>query len=236
MAKEEELIVLRDSGTVYFSVEELISDPALRKKYLTDIEYVKRDDKGALLLKPKNSIKPKLRIEVNIGTSAVSFPEDSLLKTPTQINRFVVRDIYKNEQHLVVKVIDNYINSVLANEEYELKPKIIHKYYSELHYTDVDGNFQIYTNNSKTWRPISPTSSAKVVVKDEYGKNVKVFSCSLVPTSCMWESVRNESDTLSSWQVRVLSESRDVFYVTSVVEDENNNKKRVTPMEIKVKN
>ncbi|MBR4840943.1 MAG: hypothetical protein IK005_10770 [Paludibacteraceae bacterium] len=227
--QSKELLLLRDSGTVYFSVEELIPDPALRKKYLMDIEYVKRDDNGALLLKPKNSIKPKLRIEVNTGTSVVSVPEDSLLKTPTQINRFEVRDILKNEQYLVVKVIDNYNNSVLSNEKYELNPKIIHKYNPELHYTDVDGNPQIYTNDSKTWIPISPTSSAKVVVKDEYGKSRKVLSVHFIdsysvggPNGCNPIPV-NETDTLRTWEVQALCrfQKRNGIYIQATVEGEN---------------
>ena len=205
--QSKELLLLRDSGTVYFSVEELIPDPALRKKYLMDIEYVKRDDNGALLLKPKNSIKPKLRIEVNVGTSVVSEPEDSLLKTPTQINRFAVRSIYKNEQYLVVKFIDNYSNSLLANEEYELKPKIIHGYYPELHYTDVDGNPQVYTHKSKQWIPISPNSSATVVVKDEYGQEVNVLSiCFNSP--CIFGNnmeANQEGCSLLPWQLGLLS-------------------------------
>ena len=167
------LYVLRDSGTVNISVEELIPDPLLRKKYFTNIEYAKRnDDNTTLFLKPKNSIKPIVRIEVDNGTPTLSYMAlDSLYKSPQTVTKFRVGDIYKQDLHLRVKIIDNYNNALLADGVFVLNPVVVHEYYPELHYTDVDGNSQVYTKDS-SWIPISPTSSAKVVVKDEYGKNV----------------------------------------------------------------
>ncbi|MBP5456659.1 MAG: hypothetical protein J6Y37_09180 [Paludibacteraceae bacterium] len=225
------LYVLRDSGTVNISVEELIPDHLLRKKYFTNIEYAKRnDDNTTLFLKPKNSIKPIVRIEVDNGTPTLSYMAlDSLYKSPQTVTKFRVGDIYKQDLHLRVKIIDNYNNALLADGVFDLNPVVVHEYYPELHYTDVDGNSQVYTNGSKTWIPISPTSSAKVVVKDEYGKSRKVLSVHFIdsysvggPNGCNPIPV-NETDTLRTWEVQALCrfQKRNGIYIQATVEGEN---------------
>ena len=68
-----------------------------------------------------------------------------------------------------VTVYDNLSNKILGEREFQLSPTVIHYYTTELHYTDVNGNPQIYTDETKNWIPADTTISAKVVVRDEYG-------------------------------------------------------------------
>ena len=48
----------------------------------------------------------------------------------------------------------------------------MHKYTAEIRYTDVDGNSQVYTNETPCWIQASTTSPAYFIVRDEYGKQI----------------------------------------------------------------
>ena len=117
-----------------------------------------------------------------------------------------VSGLDKKVRTLKVTVYDNLSNKILGEREFQLSPTVVHYYTTELHYTDVNGNPQIYTDETKNWIPVDTTISAKVVVRDEYGamvaiKKFRVWSSDIcgdgmVPTY--------EGDELpsSSWQMR----------------------------------
>lgn len=115
------------------------------------------------------------------------------------------------------------------------------RYYPELHYTDENGNNQIHTNDRKGWIPISKTSTTKVVVKDQYGKEWKVLYFSL-NTPCIFIGTHfgnnlipiTESDTLLPWQIEMLNRFKENCpgYISATIEDENGNKKQVVPLKI----
>ncbi|MBP5456660.1 MAG: hypothetical protein J6Y37_09185 [Paludibacteraceae bacterium] len=113
-------------------------------------------------------------------------------------------------------------------------------YSPELHYTDVDGISQVYTNEVKDWKPISPASSAKVVVRDEYGKEVSVWkitfsyrTAGLVGRTFDYTAL---GGTLSPEMVQCLAHGvlpRIVSIYPTIIEGEE--KKNVPPLSMDIK-
>ncbi len=85
-----------------------------------------------------------------------------------------VSGLDKKVRTLKVTVYDNFSNKILGERVFELSPTVVHSYSTELHYTDVNGNPQVYTDGTKNWIPADTTISAKVVVRDEYGAMVPI--------------------------------------------------------------
>ena len=176
--------VLRDSGSFNFTVNELIKDEVIRKKYFVkSVSYIKRVDKNTLLITLNNSMKPSLRICVDQGelspyqgysTEGLHIISTNFLYTnPIKINSFKVEGVEKGQRSVKVTIYDNISNTCLSEKTFTLSPVIVHKYTSEIQYTDVDGNNQVYTNESACWIPASTTSPAYFIVRDEYGKQMK---------------------------------------------------------------
>ena len=171
----KQLRVLRESGTMTFSINELIKDRDCYLKYFTNIDLVKNSEPNILLLRQQYTIKPRVRIEVDQGliyTDGIAM--DSLFKSPQNIMKCKVSEIGPSSSFLKIKIYDNYSNQLLAEDAFPLSPIIVHEYYPELHYTDVDGNEQVYTNESKRFVPISPNHVGRIIVKDEYGERMRV--------------------------------------------------------------
>ncbi|MBR0502916.1 MAG: hypothetical protein IJJ77_06700 [Paludibacteraceae bacterium] len=175
--------VLRDSGSFNFTVNELIKDEVIRKKYFVkSVSYIKRVDKNTLLITQNNSMKPSLRICVDQGelspyqgysTEGLQIISTNFLYTnPIKINSFKVEGVEKGQRSVKVTIYDNISNTCLSEKTFTLSPVIVHKYTSEIQYTDVDGNNQVYTNESACWIPASTSSPAYFIVRDEYGKRV----------------------------------------------------------------
>ncbi len=173
--------VLRDSGSFNFTVNELIKDEVIRKKYFVkSVSYIKRVDKNTLLITLNNSMKPSLRICVDQGelspyqgysTEGQHIISTNFLYTnPIKINSFKVEGVEKGQRSVKVTIYDNISNTCLSEKTFTLSPVIVHKYTSEIQYTDVDGNNQVYTNKSACWIPASTSSPAYFIVRDEYGK------------------------------------------------------------------
>lgn len=175
--------VLRDSGSFNFTVNELIKDEVIRNKYfLKGISYIKRVDKNTLLITLSNSMKPSLRICVDQGELSpyqgystegqLIISTNFLYTNPIKINSFKVEGVEKGQRSVKVTIYDNISNTCLSEKTFTLSPVIVHKYTSEIQYTDVDGNNQVYTNESACWIPASTTVPAYFIVRDEYGKRV----------------------------------------------------------------
>ena len=176
--------VLRDSGSFNFTVNELIKDEVIRKKYfIKSVSYIKRVDKNTLLITQNNSMKPSLRICVDQGelspyqgysTEGQHIISTNFLYTnPIKINSFKVEGVEKGQRSVKVTIYDNISNTCLSEKTFTLSPVIVHKYTSEIQYTDVDGNNQVYTNESACWIPASTTVPAYFIVRDEYGKKME---------------------------------------------------------------
>ena len=112
----------------------------------------------------------------------------------------VVSGIDKKARTLKVTVYDNFSGKILVEREFELSPTVVHYYTTELHYTDVNGNTQIYADGTETWVPADTTISAKVVVKDEYGATVPIKEFEYWTSGGMGGTLhpRNNGDKLSS--------------------------------------
>ncbi len=178
--------VLADSGSFNFQIEELIKDEKIIQKYFTNINYIKKADRNTLLLKQKTAIKASVRICVDQGElpsyqgyTTISCKKqcriyaDSLYSEPMNIYSFIVKGIVKDERHVKLTIYDNYNNTCLGEKIFTLSPVIVHKYTAEIRYTDVDGNSQVYTNETPCWIPASTTSPAYLIVRDEYGKQME---------------------------------------------------------------
>ena len=230
------LWVVKDSGSVFFSPDDLMDDKSLISKNFQAILEVKPVGENAFLFMKKYSMKPHLRIESSIGRlsffgslSSYKHNLDSLCPLYLRRERPVYDSIIPNQLYpdgggmsiwccevsglgkkvrsLKVTVYDNLSNKILGEREFQLSPTVIHYYTTELHYTDINGNTQIYADGTKNWIPVDTTISAKVVVRDEYGamaavKRIRVWhsnnwgGCGLFPTF--------EGDELpfSQWQMR----------------------------------
>ena len=117
-----------------------------------------------------------------------------------------VSGLDKKVRTLKVTVYDNFSNKILGEREFQLSPTVVHYYTTELHYTDKNGNTQIYADGTETWIPADTTISAKVVVRDEYGAMATVKKVN-VWYSNNWGSgifPTYEGDELpfSTWQMR----------------------------------
>ena len=192
------LWVFKDSGSVFFSPDDLMDDKSLISKNFQAILEVKPVGENAFLFMKKYSMKPHLRIESSIGRlsflgslSSYKCNLDSLGPFYLGRGRPVYDSIIPNQLYpdrggmsiwccevsglgkkvrsLKVTVYDNLSNKILGEREFQLSPTVIHYYTTELHYTNVNGTPQIYTDETKNWIPADTTISAKVVVRDEYG-------------------------------------------------------------------
>ena len=116
----------------------------------------------------------------------------------------VVSGIDKRVRTLKVTIYDNYNNKVLGERVFHLSPVVVHQYTTELHYTDINGNPQIYAGGTETWIPADTTISAKVVVKDEYGATVPIKKFRHSFSDSMGEILSTEGDEIPStdWLMR----------------------------------
>lgn len=209
------LWVVKDSGSVVFSPYDLIDDESLIQKNFGAILVVKPMAENVSVFMKKHSMKPHMRIESNIGRLSffgssqgqTRINSDSIC--PSFLKRFsraympivpnqlypdrdgmsicccVVSGIDKKVRTLKLTVYDNFSNKILGERVFELSPTVVHSYTTELHYTDVNGNPQVYTDGTKNWIPADTTISAKVVAKDEYGAMVAVMSFHLWDSNSM---------------------------------------------------
>ena len=245
--------VFKDSGSFNFQIEELIKDEKVIQKYFTNIDYIKKADRNTLLLKQKNILKASVRICVDQGEllpyqgytaseGQHKISANQLYSKPIIIiSSFTVKGIEKDEQSVKVTIYDNYNNTCLGEKTFRLSPVIVHKYTPEIRYTDVDGNSQVYTNETPCWIPTSTTSPVYFIVRDEYGKERKVLYIS-VYTHCIFIGTPfgnnpipiTESDTLLAWQVEMLNRFKKNCpgYINATIEDENGYKKQVDPLKI----
>ncbi|MBP5423595.1 MAG: hypothetical protein J6Y78_14265 [Paludibacteraceae bacterium] len=181
--------VLGDSGSFNFQIGEIIKEEKVIQKHFTNIIYIKKTNRNTLLLKQKNAIKASIRICVDQGelpsyqgSSLTPSNErcriytDSLYSEPMRIRSFKVKGIAKEERSVKVTIYDNITNACLGEKTFRLSPVIVHKHTPEIRYTDVDGNNQIYTNETRCWIPASTTSPAYFIVRDEYGKQMENVS------------------------------------------------------------
>ena len=181
--------VLGDSGSFNFQIGEIIKEEKVIQKHFTNIICIKKTNRNTLLLKQKNAIKASIRICVDQGelpsyqgSSLTPSNErcriytDSLYSEPMRIRSFKVKGIAKEERSVKVTIYDNITNACLGEKTFTLSPVIVHKHTPEIRYTDVDGNSQIYTNETRYWIPASTTSPAYFIVRDEYGKQMENVS------------------------------------------------------------
>ena len=209
------LWVVKDSGSVVFSPYDLIDDESLIQKNFGAVLVVKPMAENVSVFMKKHSMKPHMRIESNIGRLSffgssqgqTRINSDSIC--PSFLKRFsraympivpnqlypdrdgmsicccVVSGIDKKVRTLKLTVYDNFSNKILGERVFELSPTVVHSYTTELRYTDVNGNPQVYTDGTKNWIPADTTISAKVVAKDEYGAMVAVMSFQLWDSNSM---------------------------------------------------
>lgn len=233
------LWVVKDSGSVVFSPYDLMDDESLIQKNFTHILMVKPTGENGFLLTKKYSMKPHLRIESSIGRlsffgnrlSSDYVPDikaDSTCPSYSYVYRMsiapnklygdrggraifggVVSGIDKKARTLKLTVYDNFSGKILVKREFELSPTVVHYYTTELHYTDVNGNTQIYADGTKNWIPADTTISAKVVVKDEYGATVPIKWFEVNHSNSMGNTFlpRFTGDELpsSSWHMRYIN-------------------------------
>ena len=176
--------VLADSGSFNFTIQDLIKDENIRQKYFTNIYYIKKADRNTLLIIQKNALKPSVRICVDQGDllphqgytaseGQHKISANQLYSKPIiSISSFKVKGIVKDERSVKVTIYDNFTNACLGEKTFTLSPVIVHKYTPEIRYTDVDGNSQVYTNETPCWIQASTTSPAYFIVRDEYGKQI----------------------------------------------------------------
>ena len=224
------LWVFKDSGSVFFSPDDLMDDKSLISKNFQAILEVKPVGENAFLFTKKYSMKPHLRIESSIGRLSFfgnrllsdyvpDIKADSTCPSYSYVYRMsiapnklygdrggraifggVVSGIDKKARTLKLTVYDNFSGKILVEREFELSPTVVHYYTTELHYTDVNGNTQIYADGTETWVPADTTISAKVVVKDEYGATVPIKEFEYWTSGGMGGTLhpRNDGDKLSS--------------------------------------
>lgn len=179
--------VLKDSGSFNFPIHDLIKDENIRQKYFSNVLYIKNTDRNTLLIIQKSTPKPSVRICVDKGTlqphqgyiasnGQIYICADTLYSNPINLSSFKVKDIEKEERSVKVTIYDNITNACLGEKTFTLSPVIVHKHTPEIRYTDVDGNNQIYTNETRCWIPASTTSPAYFIVRDEYGKQMENVS------------------------------------------------------------
>ena len=224
------LWVVRDSGSVVFSPYDLIDDESLIQKNFGAVLVVKPMAENVSVFMKKHSMKPHLRIESNIGRlsffgssqAQIKINSDSIC--PSYLKKYrapykpivpnqlypdrdgmsicccVVSGIDKKVRTLKLTVYDNFSNKILGERVFELSPTVVHSYTTELHYTDVNGNTQIYADGTETWVPADTTISAKVVVKDEYGATVPIKEFEYWTSGGMGGTLHpsNDGDKLSS--------------------------------------
>ena len=134
----------------------------------------------------------------------------------------VVSGIDKKVRTLKLTVYDNFSNKILGERVIELSPTVVHSYTTELHYTDVNGNPQVYTDGTKNWIPADTTISAKVVVKNEYGAQVKVRRFQIWNSDSMGNTLapEYEGDELpsSSWHMRWINFRRRIYVITPQID------------------
>ncbi|MBR4815021.1 MAG: hypothetical protein IKZ67_06125, partial [Paludibacteraceae bacterium] len=170
------LWVVKDSGSVVFSPYDLIDDESLIQKNFGAILVVKPMAENVSVFMKKHSMKPHLRIESNIGRlsffgssqAQIRINSDSIC--PSYLKKYraaykpivpnqlypdrdgmsicccVVSGIDKKVRTLKLTVYDNFSNKILGERVFELSPTVVHSYTTELHYTDVNGNPQVYTD------------------------------------------------------------------------------------------
>ena len=224
------LWVVKDSGSVVFSPYDLMDDKSLIQRNFAAVLGVKPEGENSFLVSKKYSMKPHMRIESSIGRlsffgiNSLSVYNNNLDSTcPSYLKKYrvykpivpnqlyldgdgmsifccVVSGIDKKARTLKLTVYDNFSGKILVEREFELSPTVVHYYTTELHYTDVNGNTQIYADGTETWVPADTTISAKVVVKDEYGATVPIKEFEYWTSGGMGGTLhpRNDGDKLSS--------------------------------------
>ena len=245
------LWVFKDSGSVFFSPDDLMDDKSLISKNFQAILEVKPVGENAFLFMKKYSMKPHLRIESSIGRlsflgslSSYKCNLDSLGPFYLGRGRPVYDSIIPNQLYpdrggmsiwccevsglgkkmrsLKVTVYDNLSNKILGEREFQLSPTVIQYYTTELHYTDVNGNPQIYTDETKNWIPADTTISAKVVVKNEYGAQVKIRRFQIWNSDSMGNTLapEYEGDELpsSSLHMRWINSRRRIYVITPMID------------------
>ena len=243
LSMKRTLWVVRESGSVVFSPRDLISDEILLQKYFTYAVFLKPAGENVIHITKKYSPKPQVRIESNIGS--ISFfgqyrTSDELAKInpdstcPSRSFRTrifpntsygggvnilggVVSGIDKKAKTLKLSIYDNFTNKLLGERVFYLSPTVTHQYTTELHYTDKNGNRQIYTNETDTWIPADTTIAAKVVVMNEYGAQMEIEKFQIWSPKSMGNTYvpTFEGDELptSSWQMREIN-SRNSYHIT----------------------
>ena len=245
------LWVVKDSGSVVFSPYDLIDDESLIQKNFGAILVVKPMAENVSVFMKKHSMKPHMRIESNIGRLSFWGSGQALLKInsdsicPSFLKRYraympivpnqlypdrdgmsicccVVSGIDKKVRTLKLTVYDNFSNKILGERVFELSPTVVHSYTTELHYTDVNGNPQVYTDGTKNWIPADTTISAKVVVKNEYGAQVKIRKFRIWYSGSMGNTVvpEYEGDELPSysWQMRMINSEGEFYVITPQID------------------
>ena len=112
-----------------------------------------------------------------------------------RIRSFKVKGIAKEERSVKVTIYDNITNACLGEKTFTLSPVIVHKHTPEIRYTDVDGNSQIYTNETRCWIPASITSPAYFIVRDEYGKQMENLTYVIHSISEMGSTIHQKYTT-----------------------------------------
>lgn len=134
----------------------------------------------------------------------------------------VVSGIDKKARSLKVTLYDNLNKRVLGERVFQLSPVVVHQYTTELHYTDIDGNPQIYTGETGNWIPADTTISAKVVVKNEYGAQVKIRKFQIWNSDSMGNTLvpEYEGDELpsSSLHMRWINSRRRIYVITPKID------------------
>ena len=134
----------------------------------------------------------------------------------------VVSGIDKKARSLKMTVYDNFSNKVLGERVVHLSPVVVPQYTTELHYTDNEGNPQIYTTETENWIPADTTISAKVVVKNEYGAQVKIRKFQIWNSDSMGNTLapEYEGDELpsSSLHMRWINSRRRIYVITPMID------------------
>ncbi len=238
------LWVVGDSGSVVFSPYDLMDDETLIPKNFTHIVLVKPVGENTTLITKKYSMKPHMKVESNVGRVSFFGPRASsdvvtkinpdsiclpyVYRTLFTSNKYVggvslsggvVSGIDKRVRTLKVTIYDNYNNKVLGERVFRLSPVVVHQYTTELHYTDINGNPQVYTDGTKNWIPADTTISAKVVVRNEYGESASVVKIQVWPfnsMACKIPEFDGDEFPSDSWLMRNINRGGTYLMVPKV--------------------
>ncbi|MBR5373946.1 MAG: hypothetical protein IK131_04640 [Paludibacteraceae bacterium] len=238
------LWVVGDSGSVIFSPYDLMADEALIQKNFTSAVMVKPAGENVSLITKKYSLKPHLKVVSDVGRVSFFGPRASsdvvtkinldsiclpyVYRTLFTSNKYVggvslsggvVSGIDKKVRTLKVTIYDNYNNKVLGERVFRLSPVVVHQYTTELHYTDINGNPQVYTDGTKNWIPADTTISAKVVVRNEYGESASVVKIQVWPfnsMACKIPEFDGDEFPSDSWLMREINRGGTYLMVPKV--------------------